>query len=73
MAAFFIQTTGMTVGDPAIPLAMVGIGAMLGNLLEGRIASHAHRFALASTALCMGVCLLAGSSRWPSRAESLSF
>jgi len=55
MAAFFIQTTGMTVGDTAIPLAMVGIRAMLGNLPEGRIASHAHRFALASTALCMGV------------------
>jgi predicted MFS family arabinose efflux permease len=71
MAAFFIQTSGMIVGDTAIPLAMVGIGAMLGNLIEGRIASHAHRFSVAFTALCMGVCLLAGSSRWPSRSEPL--
>jgi hypothetical protein len=38
MAAFFIQTSGMIVGDTAIPLAMVGIGAMLGNLIEGQMA-----------------------------------
>jgi predicted MFS family arabinose efflux permease len=41
MAAFFIQTYGMTVGDTAVPLTMVGIGAMLGNLLGGRIVSLA--------------------------------
>ena len=38
MAAFFIQTSGMIVGDTAIPLAMVGIGAMLGNLIGGQMA-----------------------------------
>jgi hypothetical protein len=29
----------MTVGDTAIPLTVVGIGAMLGHLLGGRIAN----------------------------------
>jgi predicted MFS family arabinose efflux permease len=53
-AAFLIQTYGLTAGDTAIPLAVVGSGAMLGSLLGGRIASHAQRFPLAATALLAG-------------------
>ncbi len=41
MTAFFIQTYGMTVGDAAVPLIVVDIGAMLGNLLGGLIVSLA--------------------------------
>jgi predicted MFS family arabinose efflux permease len=41
MAAFIIQTYGRTVGDTAVPLTLVGIGAMLGNLPGGRIVSLA--------------------------------
>jgi predicted MFS family arabinose efflux permease len=53
-AAFLIQTYGLTAGGTALPLAVVGSGAMLGSLLGGRIASHGQRFALAAMALLAG-------------------
>jgi predicted MFS family arabinose efflux permease len=54
LAAFLIQTHGLTAGGTAMPLAVVGTGAMLGSLLGGRIASHAQRLALAATTLVAG-------------------
>jgi predicted MFS family arabinose efflux permease len=53
-AAFLIQTYGLPAGGTALPLAVVGSGAMLGSLLGGRIASHRQRSALAAAALLAG-------------------
>jgi len=49
LVAFLIRTYGMKQGDTAVPLAVVGIGAMLGSLLGGYIAPRRDRSALLLT------------------------
>lgn len=43
IAAFLIDTHGMSVGETAIPLAVVGSGAVVGSLWAGMMASHKKR------------------------------
>ena len=54
LVAFLIRTFGMTQGDTAIPLAVVGVGAMLGSLLGGYLASRPQRLTWAALALLLG-------------------
>ncbi len=43
VAAYLIDTYGMSVGETAVPLAVVGSGAVVGSLWSGVIASHKNR------------------------------
>jgi predicted MFS family arabinose efflux permease len=43
LAAFLIESYDMSVGETALPLAVVGIGAVVGSLWGGVIASHKKR------------------------------
>ena len=43
IAAYLIDTYGMSVGETAVPLAVVGSGAVAGSLWSGSIASHRNR------------------------------
>ena len=43
LAAYLIDTYGTSVGETALPLAVVGAGAVVGSLLGGVIASHKQR------------------------------
>jgi len=43
IAAYLIDTHGMSVGETAIPLAIVGSGAVVGSLWAGVMASHRKR------------------------------
>ena len=43
LAAFLIDTYGMSVGETALPLAVVGLGAVIGSLWGGVIANHQRR------------------------------
>jgi predicted MFS family arabinose efflux permease len=54
LAASLRRTYGLTGGETVVPLALVGLGAMGGSLLGGRVASHGHRLVLAATALWIG-------------------
>src|SRR5262245_43149680 len=54
LAAILRHTYGMTAGDTVVPLALVGIGAMVGSLIGGRVAGHERRLVLAATALFVG-------------------
>ena len=57
LAAFLIDTYGMSVGETALPLAVVGAGAVVGSLWGGMLANHRRRlnfmagFALAGGAI----------------------
>src|SRR6516162_8032867 len=69
LVAFLIRTYGLKQGDTAVPLAVVGIGAMLGSLLGGYIAPRRDRLTWAAVALllgggCVGVALTVGLSPW---------
>jgi DHA1 family chloramphenicol resistance protein-like MFS transporter len=69
LVAFLIRTYGMKQGDTAVPLAVVGIGAMLGSLLGGYIAPRRDRLTWAAFALllgggCVSVALTVGLSPW---------
>jgi len=54
LVAFLIRTYGMTQGGTAIPLAVVGVGAMLGSLLGGHIAGRPRRLTWSAAALLLG-------------------
>jgi predicted MFS family arabinose efflux permease len=54
LAASLRRIYGLTAGETVVPLALVGLGAMGGSLLGGRVASHGRRLVLAATALCVG-------------------
>jgi DHA1 family chloramphenicol resistance protein-like MFS transporter len=54
LAAILRHTYGMTAGETVVPLALVGIGAMVGSLIGGRVAGHRRRLVLATTALFVG-------------------
>ena len=43
IAAYLIDTYGLSVGETAVPLAVVGSGAVVGSLWSGLIASHRKR------------------------------
>ena len=43
LAAFLIDTYGTSVGETALPLAVVGVGAVIGSLWGGVIANHRRR------------------------------
>ena len=43
LAAFLIDTYGMSVGETALPLAVVGLEAVIGSLWGGVIANHQRR------------------------------
>ncbi|MDA0262706.1 MAG: MFS transporter [Chloroflexi bacterium] len=56
VAAYLIDTYGMSVGETALPLAVVGSGAVLGSLWAGMIADHRKRLSFtAGAALAGGV------------------
>ncbi len=54
MAAYLIDTYGMSVGETALPLAIVGSGAVVGSLLAGMIASHKMRLRFVTGAALAG-------------------
>lgn len=67
LAAFLIRTYGLTQGDTVIPLAVVGVGAMLGSLLGGYVAGQRQRLSWSALALLLG-----GGSVWMAFAITLS-
>ena len=54
LAAFLIDHHGMSVGETALPLAVVGAGAVVGSLWAGVIASHRKRLNLVAGAALAG-------------------
>ena len=54
IAAYLIGTYGMSVGETALPLAVVGAGAVAGSLLGGMIASHRNRLGFAAGSALAG-------------------
>jgi predicted MFS family arabinose efflux permease len=69
LVAFLIRTYEMEQGDTALPLAVVGFGAMLGSLIGGHIAVRRSRLTSAAFALllgggCVGVALTVSLSPW---------
>jgi predicted MFS family arabinose efflux permease len=69
LVAFLVRTYGMTQRDTALPLAVVGTGAMLGSLLGGYVAGRAQRLTWVVLALLLGgglvsVALTVSPSPW---------
>jgi predicted MFS family arabinose efflux permease len=69
LVAFLVRTYGMKQGHTALPLALVGTGAMLGSLLGGYVAARAQRLSWAALALllgggCVSVALTVSVSPW---------
>jgi predicted MFS family arabinose efflux permease len=69
LVAFLIRTYGMKQGDTPLPLAVVGIGAMLGSLIGGYVAGRRYRLTWAAFALllggaCVGAALTISLSPW---------
>jgi predicted MFS family arabinose efflux permease len=69
LVSFLIRTYGLKQADTPLPLAVVGIGAMLGSLLGGYVAGRRHRLTWAAFALlleggCVGVALTISLSPW---------
>jgi predicted MFS family arabinose efflux permease len=67
--AFLIGTHGLKEGGTALPLAVVGTGAMAGSLLGGLLANHSQRLTWSALALlvgggCVSVALTFGFSPW---------
>jgi len=54
LVAFLVRTYGMKQGDTALPLAVVGMGAMLGSLLGGYVAGRSQRLTWVALALVLG-------------------
>jgi DHA1 family inner membrane transport protein len=54
LVAFLVRTYGMTQGDAALPLGVVGAGAILGSLLGGYVAGRKRRLSWAVFVLLMG-------------------
>jgi predicted MFS family arabinose efflux permease len=54
LVAFLVRTYGMTQGDAALPLGMVGAGAILGSLLGGYVAGRKRRLSWAAFVLLLG-------------------
>ncbi len=58
LAAYLMQTYHLPAGDTALPLALAGVGVIVGAILGGRIAGHRRRLAWFAMA-CWGSGLLA--------------
>ncbi len=54
IAAYLIDTYGLSVGETVIPLALIGSGAVVGSLLAGMIASHKKRLKFVACAAFTG-------------------
>ena len=54
IAAYLIDTYGMSVRETAVPLAVVGLGAVVGSLWAGAIASHRNRLNFAAGSALAG-------------------
>jgi predicted MFS family arabinose efflux permease len=54
LAASLRHTAGMTARQTVLPLALVGLGAMAGSLIGGRVAGQARRLLIAAAALGAG-------------------
>ena len=69
LVAFLVHTHGMTPGDAALPLGVVGGGAILGSLLGGYVAGRERRlswaaFFLLLGGLSLGLAFSAGLGPW---------
>jgi DHA1 family chloramphenicol resistance protein-like MFS transporter len=54
LVAFLMHTYGLTQRDAALPLGVVGAGAILGSLLGGYVAGRKRRLSLAAFVLLLG-------------------
>ena len=54
LVAFLVRTYGMTQGDAALPLGVVGAGAISGSLLGGYVAGRKRRLSWAAFVLLLG-------------------
>ena len=54
LVAFLVRTYGMTQGDAALPLGVVGAGAISGGLLGGYVAGRKRRLSWAAFVLLLG-------------------
>ena len=54
LLAFLVRTYGMTQGDAALPLGVVGAGAISGSLLGGYVAGRKRRLSWAAFVLLVG-------------------
>ena len=54
LVAFLVRTYGMTQGDAALPLGVVGAGAISGSLLGGYVAGRKRRLSWAALVLLLG-------------------
>ena len=53
LVAFLVRTYGMTQGDAALPLGVVGAGAILGSLLGGYVTGRKRRLSWAAFVLLL--------------------
>jgi AAHS family 4-hydroxybenzoate transporter-like MFS transporter len=58
VAAYLIDTYGLSVGETALPLAVVGAGAVAGSLWGGLIASHRKRLGFVAASTLVGGALV---------------
>ena len=58
LAAYLIDTYGLSVGETALPLAVVGAGAVAGSLWGGAIASHWKRLGFVAASTLVGGALV---------------
>jgi predicted MFS family arabinose efflux permease len=70
LVAFLVQAYGMKQGDTALPLGLVGLGAMLGSILGGYVAAWPRRLGWAACGLiagglCVGMSLAGDLAAWP--------
>jgi MFS transporter, DHA1 family, inner membrane transport protein len=77
LVAFLVRTYGMTQGDAALPLGVVGAGAILGSLLGGYVAGRKRRlswavFVLLLGGLSIGLAFGAGLGVWKDMARGRS-
>jgi predicted MFS family arabinose efflux permease len=69
LLAFFVRSYGMKSGQAALPLACVGLGALVGSLFGGHVANMPRRLywgalGLIVGGICVGVALAGGITPW---------
>ena len=67
LAAILRHTKGMTARETVMPLALVGLGAMAGSLIGGRVAGQARRLRIGGAAAAAAVVVLR-LQRWSAQA-----
>lgn len=75
LAAYLVQVYRMPAGETALALALVGGGALAGNVIGGRVAGHPHRLLLLAVSLLVGgmvagVSFTVSASAWMTVASS---